>query len=162
MRGVLSFDRLDLGKLDVFHVAEALLAIADEGDILAADTRDFCNLNLLNGRQTDWEDTFNADGAGHLANRHGFADFRATHLDHHSFKYLHALFFLTVRSRFLNLLVDANRHPRADLRGLNDSWKGDLVGHRWREEYEKFLSPSSDYGFFGFWPDNWSSQVWIK
>ena len=156
------FRSLDRGKFDVLYIAEALLAVADEGNVVAADAGHFRDFHFHNGRQAKREDTLYPDAAGHLADGHRFAACDTTHFQDNPFVYLHTLLFLTVRSRFLNLLVDANSHPRADLGGLNDSWKGDLVGHRWRQEYEKMQSTSRDYGVLGFSPDNWSNQVWIR
>lgn len=132
--GVLMSLFLDGGEFDVFHVAEALLARANEGDVVATHASHFCDFDFCDRRKAEGEDTLNPDTSGNLADRHRLTARNTTHFQYNPFVHLYALFFLTVRSCFFDLLVDADRHPRADLRRLNDGWKGDLVGHRWGQE----------------------------
>lgn len=122
------------GQLDVLHIVQALLALADEGNVLVPNAGDLRELNLLNGRQTNWKNTFNTYTIRDFADSHGLASFRATHLHNDPFVDLNTLFFFAIWSDFLDLLVDTNRHPGADLGSLDNGWEGNLVGHRWRQE----------------------------
>lgn len=102
-------------EFDVLDFAEALLGIANEANVLATRLDHLHELDLLEGWHREWDDTFDADTVGDLANRHGLRRSLATNLEDETFEHLDTLFFGASGVHVFNLEVKTDGHARFHL-----------------------------------------------
>lgn len=113
----------DGAKGDVFDFFHALLTVADEGNVVAADFDHLGQFNLRDNRGRQRVNTFNADAIGDFADGHGFADAIAANLHNQAFKDLDTFAFLAFGVEIFDFLVNTDGHARFYLPRLDSGWE---------------------------------------